>query len=99
MIHHEAVGNHKELLDGLAGTMRERIKLRVKVRILSSEGRSSAWVLGSMPFIMAGILTLVNYPYMSVLWTTHQGQTLLIISGGLMSAGFYSLNSITQIKV
>lgn len=99
MIHHEAGGNLTELLDGLAGTMRERIKLRGKVRILSSEGRSSAWVLGCMPFIMAGILTLVNHQYMSVLWTTHQGQTLLIISGGLMSLGFYSLNSITQIKV
>ncbi len=99
MIHHEAGGNLTELLDGLAGTMRERIKLRGKVRTLSSEGRASAWVLGFMPFFMAGILTLVNYPYMSVLWTTSQGQTLIIISSGLMAVGFYSLNSITQIKV
>ena len=99
MIHHEAGGNLTELLDGLSGTMRERIKLRGKIRTLSSEGRSSAWVLGCMPFFMVGMLTLVNPPYMSLLWTTHQGQTLLLISSGLMAAGFYSLNSITQIKV
>ena len=99
MIHHETGGNLTELLDGLAKTMRERFKLRGKVRTLSSEGRSSAWVLGSMPFVLTGILSLINPGYISVLWTTSMGQTLILIGAVLMTIGFFLLNRMSQIKV
>lgn len=99
MIQHDTGGNLTELLDGLAGTMRERVKLRGKIRTLSSEGRASAWVLGSMPFMFAGIIMLINPGYISILWTTPQGRNLLLIGGGLMAAGFFLLNRIVQIKV
>ena len=98
-IQHETGGNLTELLDGLAKTLRERVKLRGKIRTLSAEGRASAWVLGSMPFFLAGMLTLVNPGYMSLLWTTPQGQTVILIGGGFMGVGFFVLNSIIQIKV
>jgi tight adherence protein B len=99
MIQHETGGNLTELLDGLASTVRERVKLRGKVRTLASEGRASAWVLGSIPFALAGILSLISPGYMSVLWTTPQGQKLILIAGGLMAVGFFLLNRIVQIKV
>lgn len=99
MIQHETGGNLTELLDGLAKTMRERFKLRGKIRTLSSEGRASAWILGSMPFALAAILTILNPRYMSLLWTTPQGQTLILIGSGLMAVGFFLLNRIIQIKV
>ena len=79
--------------------MRERVKLSGKIRTLSSEGRSSALILGSMPFVIAGVLTFLNPDYMSVLWTTPQGQTLIFIGGGFMVVGFFLLNRIIQIKV
>ena len=98
-IQHETGGNLTELLDGLAGTLRERIKLRGKIRTLSAEGRASEWVLGSMPFALGGILGLINPGYMGVLFTTSQGHTLILIGGGLMSVGFFLLNRIVKIKV
>jgi tight adherence protein B len=99
LIQHETGGNLTELLDGLTKTMRERVKLRGKIRTLSSEGRASAWILGSMPFVLTGILSLINPGYISQLWTTPQGQTLILIGIGLMSVGFFMLNRIIQIKV
>ena len=99
MIQHETGGNLTELLDGLAKTMRDRFKVRGKIRTLSSEGRASGVVLGSLPFVLAGILSLINPDYISVLWTTPQGQNLLLIGGGLMTVGFFLLNRIIQIKV
>jgi tight adherence protein B len=99
MIQHETGGNLTELLDGLTKTMRERIKLRGKIRTLSSEGRASTCILGSMPFVIAVILALINPSYISVLWTTPQGQTLILIGAGLITVGFFLLNRITQIKV
>ncbi len=98
-IQHETGGNLTELLDGLAITLRERVKLRGKIRTLSAEGRASAWVLGSMPFVLAAMLTFINPRYMSALWTTPQGQKLILIGGGLMAVGFFVLNRIIKIKV
>jgi tight adherence protein B len=99
LIQHETGGNLTELLDGLAGTMRERIKLRGKIRTLSSEGRASAWLLGSMPFVLAGIFSLLNPAYISILWTTSQGRTYLLIGGALLAIGLSVLRRIVQIKV
>ncbi len=99
MIQHETGGNLTELLDGLASTLRERVKLRGKIRTLSSEGRASAWILGSMPFVLIVLLALINPGYISLLWTTPQGQKLLLIGGGLMAVGILLLNRIIQIKV
>ncbi|ANT64708.1 Flp pilus assembly protein TadB [Prosthecochloris sp. CIB 2401] len=98
-IQHETGGNLTELLNGLASTIRERFKLRGKIRTLSSEGLTSAWILGSMPFIMAGIITLINPKYASALWTTTQGQTLILVGLGLMTAGVLVLNQMIRIKV
>ncbi|UWX58715.1 type II secretion system F family protein [Chlorobaculum sp. MV4-Y] len=99
MIQHETGGNLAELLDGLAATIRERFKLRGKVRTLSSEGRISALVLGSMPFVFGAIISLINPKYILVLFTTPQGHILLYIAGGLMVFGMYVLNMMVKIKV
>ena len=98
-IQHDSGGNLAELLDGLAKTIRERIKLRGRIRTLSAEGRISAVVLGAMPFAFAGIITLIRPVYISVLWSTPQGHILLIIGGVLMTFGMLVLNRMTHIKV
>jgi tight adherence protein B len=99
MIQHETGGNLTELLDGLSKTMRERVKLRGKIRTLASEGRSSTWVLCSMPFVFVCILMFVKPDYISILWTTPQGQNLIFIGSGLIACGLFFLNRITQIEV
>jgi tight adherence protein B len=99
LIQHETGGNLTELLDGLAKTMRARIKLRGKIRTLSSEGRASAWILGSLPFVLAGILMLANPGYISILWTTSQGQNLMVIGCVLLFVGLVVLNRLVKIKV
>ena len=99
LIQHETGGNLTELLDGLASTMRERIKLRGKIRTLSAEGRASAWILGSLPFVLTGLLSLLNPVYVSILWTSSQGRTLLLIGGVLLAIGLSVLRRLVQIKV
>jgi tight adherence protein B len=99
LIQHETGGNLTELLDGLAHTMRERIKLRGKIRTLSSEGRASAWVLGSLPFVLSAMLMLANPGYISILWTTPEGRNLILIGFLLMAMGLFVINRIIRIKV
>lgn len=99
LIQHETGGNLTELLDRLAKTMRARIKLRGKIRTLSSEGRASAWILGSLPFVLAVILWLANPGYISILWTTSQGQNLFLLGIVLLITGLFVLNRLVKIKV
>ncbi len=61
-------GNLREILDGLASTIRERGKLRRKVRAISTEGRMSAYILTAVPcLLMAAILTFMPQFY-EVVW-------------------------------
>jgi tight adherence protein B len=60
-------GNLREILDGLSSVIRERGKLRRKVRAISTEGRMSAYILTAVPALLAvGIMVLMPHFYESV---------------------------------
>ena len=60
-------GNLREILDGLANVIRERGKLRRKVRAISTEGRMSAYILTAIPaLLMMGIMVLMPQFYSNV---------------------------------
>jgi tight adherence protein B len=60
-------GNLREILDGLSGTIRERGKLKRKVRAISTEGRMSAYILTAVPALLfLGIMVLMPSFYESV---------------------------------
>jgi tight adherence protein B len=71
-------GNLREILDGLATTIRDRGKLRRKVRAISTEGRMSAYILTAVPALLfAGIMVLMPDFYRSV-WGEPKTWYLLI---------------------
>jgi tight adherence protein B len=57
------------------------------VRALVAMGVLSARVLLGMPFVLAGILTLINHGYMAPLYTTQAGHVLIAIALVMMSIG------------
>jgi len=60
-------GNLREILDGLSATIRERGKLKRKVRAISTEGRMSAYILTAVPCLLgAAIMVLMPHFYTSV---------------------------------
>ncbi len=99
VIHRQTGGNLTELLTSLARTVRERIKLKGKVRVLASEGRLSGLLIGALPFLLAAILSMVNPGYMSSLWLTPAGQTLVGVGLSLMAVGGLWMWKIVQIRV
>ena len=60
LIQRDSGGNLTEILENLSHLIRERLKLLAKIKVLSSEGRMSAWILGLMPFFLAGAMNLAN---------------------------------------
>ncbi len=99
LIQRETGGNLTELLDSISALIRARLKLLGTVRVLSAEGRLSAWILGILPIAMAIILNIINPKFMSVLWTDPFGLKLVWIMLVLMIVGAYWMRRVIRIHV
>jgi tight adherence protein B len=98
LIQRESGGNLTEILSNLSHLIRERLKLMARVRVLSSEGRLSAWILGLMPFFLAGVMNLVNPDFMSPLWTDPIGITIIKYILSMMLVGAIIMTKIIKIR-
>jgi tight adherence protein B len=99
LIQRESGGNLTEILGNLSRLVRERLKLFSRIRVLSSEGRLSAWVLGVMPFALGAVLNIFNPKFMNVMWTDPIGITITQYLAVLMAVGILVLIKIVKIRV
>ena len=81
----ETGGNLAETLNNLAEVLRGRRQLKRKIKALSSEAKASAYIIGSLPFIMCLLIYLVNESYIVGLFTDPRGQ--IMIGGSLLMIG------------
>jgi len=98
-IQRETGGNLAALLDKLGMLMRARFKLLGTIRVLSAEGRFSAWILTLLPFGLGAVLNVVNPKFMSVLWTDPAGIRLIVAAIVLMAIGIFWMRRIVKIRV
>lgn len=99
MIQQKTGGNLAEALGNLAGVLRSRKLMEGKIQALSSEAKASAWIIGSLPFLVAGAVQLSSPDYLIPLFTTKVGNFILIGAGIWMSTGIFVMKKMTQIKV
>jgi len=99
LIQRESGGNLTEVLGNLSRLIRDRLKLVAKVKVLSSEGRLSAWVLGVMPFALAAVMNIFNPGFMSPLWKDPIGIAIIQYMLSLMVIGVLILRKIIRIRV
>jgi tight adherence protein B len=99
LIQRDSGGNLTEVLGNLSKLIRDRLKLLARVRVLSSEGRLSAWILGLMPFALAVLMNTFNPEFMSPLWTDPIGITVVKYMLVLMVIGVLILRKIVKIRV
>ena len=98
-IQREVGGNLAELLTTVANTMRERERVRRQVKVLSAEGRLSAWVLGGLPPLFAVYLVLVRPNYIRPLYTDAIGIVMLIVIGLIFGAGVLWMRKVVRVEV
>lgn len=99
LLQRETGGNLAELLDNLAILVRERFKLFGRVRVLSAEGRLSAYILIVLPFLTAAGIHAVNPAFMALLWSDPVGFRLVIGALAMMIVGAYAMWRIVKIRV
>jgi len=99
IIQRESGGNLAEILGNISQIIRARLKLVAQVRVLSAEGRMSAWILGSLPFCVLVMMMLVNPKYISVLWHDPTGVQLLWYASGMIVVGVVWLRKVIHIRI
>lgn len=99
LIQRESGGNLAELLDKISELIRARLTLLGKIRVLSAEGRLSAWILSCLPFVMALIINIINPDFMSILWTDPAGIVVIGTALGMMVVGIFAMSRIIKIRV
>jgi len=99
LIQRESGGNLTELLSSISNIVRDRHKLAGQVRVLSAEGRISAWVLCLLPFGAGGMMYLANPGTMGVLVTDPGGRKMLYAALGMMLFGVLAIRKIVRIRM
>jgi tight adherence protein B len=98
-VQQQAGGNLSEALGNLARVLRNRNKMKQKVKAMSSEAKASAMIIGSLPFIVAGLVTLTTPSYMLPLFQTNIGLVMLGIAAILMSMGIFIMSKMVQFDI
>jgi tight adherence protein B len=91
-------GNLTEILSNISSLVRARLKLLGTVRVLSAEGRMSAWILSLLPFIVAFLLFLINPSFFNVFLTDPGGKKVIKIALVLMLIGIFWMSKIVKIR-
>lgn len=84
-IQQETGGNLGEILHNLGALMRRREQVKLKIKAMSSEARASALIIGSLPFLMSGVLYAIDPDYILKLFLDPRGWILL--AAGVTSLG------------
>ena len=95
----ETGGNLAETLNNLGDVLRGRRQLKLKIKALSSEAKASAMIIGVLPFVMGGLIYLVNPNYIMKLFEDPRGHTLLAFGLGCFLTGIGVMVKMVRFEV
>ena len=79
--------------------IRERKKMRAKVKAVSSEAKASASIIGSLPFLVGTLVWVVSPDYISLLWTTSLGRMMIGAGAVWMSVGIFVMKQMINFDI
>jgi tight adherence protein B len=98
-VQRETGGNLAETLANLSDLLRRRRMMAQKVRAMSSEARASTMILGSLPFIVTGILLLTSPTYIRTLFTDPRGVMLTGVAIGMLVIGIGTMIKMAKFEI
>jgi tight adherence protein B len=97
LLQRETGGQLGETLENLAGIVRSRREIRQKTRALTAETRITVKILGAIPVVIMGVLYTTSRQYVSVLFTTPTGHTVLMSAVASIVLGVVVINKIANL--
>ena len=105
-IQHTVGGNLAEILDSIAYTIRERVRIKGEIKTLTAQQRLSGYVVGFLPIGLAGFLFVAAPQFMNAMFLNPpdilglpMGVVILIFGGFMMFIGFMLIRKIVDIEV
>jgi tight adherence protein B len=98
-VHRVSGGNLAATLDTLSETIRERVRIKNEVRILTAQARGSAYIVTALPFIAVGAIGYFRPEFMKPLFDTLLGLILVAIGLAMIAVGFGIIRRITDIEL
>ncbi len=98
-VQHEVGGNLAEILDTMAYTIRERVRIVGEIRSITAQQRWSSYILTGIPGILAVILYVLNPGYISKLWSDTCGWIMMGTGIIMVIAGYFVIQRIISIEV
>ena len=98
-IQRETGGNLAETLANLANVLRQRGQMKLKIRAMSSESKASAYIVGSLPFIVFGMVWWVNPNYLSHFFTDQRLMVAGIGGAVWMGIGAFIMAKMVNFKI
>jgi tight adherence protein B len=80
-------GNLSEALGNLSRVLRDRKKMKAKIKAMSMEAKASASIIGALPLVVMTLVYLTSPQYIELLWTEQLGRMMLAASGIWMLIG------------
>lgn len=87
-------GNLGEILENLSNVIRQRFKMRRKIRALAAEGRASAMILSALPIGLFIVIQITSPDFYAAVW--HQNLTKILLGGG---AGWMLIGNLMMFKM
>jgi len=94
----EIGGNLAETLENITGLIRRRFRFQRHVRTLTTETRYSAWIMGFMPFILFGVMSMVSPEFIRPLFDEPQGHRLIMMGLGMILLGAAWLRTLMTVE-
>jgi tight adherence protein B len=102
-IQHEVGGNLSQILDSIAHTIRERVRIKGEIRTLTAQGRISGYVITALPIGLGLFLTTINPGYMAPIFTfglpPKAWCCLPVTSGAMIIMGYFAIMKIVDIDI
>lgn len=92
-------GNLAEILDKLAYIIRERFKLRGKIKTISAHGKMTGTALSSIPIVVAVLMFFTNRDYVLFFFNDELGNYMMAAGVGLQLIGYWVMQQIVKIEV
>jgi tight adherence protein B len=92
-------GNLGEILENLSGVIRQRFKMRRKIRALASEGRASAMILSSLPIAIFLVIQVISPDFYASVWHASLTKIGLACAGAWMGIGNLIMFRMVNFKI
>lgn len=99
LIGRQTGGDLPKILERSASTLREMARLEGVVRTKTAEGKSQAWVLGAMPFVMVIVLQAMDPNWLKPMWTSFIGYVLMFGAGTLWILAIIAARRILNVDI